>query len=895
MCLPNLQKEIRQKVLALDQGSYEQCYGRIPLAGEGNHPEIGGHELRGLKLDHAKPKEKSDFVIAATHDSEGFPPLVLPAYTFNGTLNYVDNKWPAQLKAPFHDPLSLSERILPGQEIKYPYVTVSDLLEPYLVQLPFEPNQDKFFDGHLPKGNNEGFLLPLTQMFFNYFSSADLLKPLPDGRKMFEFEKLSRTAVKARLRIPIRNGRFIDMERIYDTDTTQTGNMEADISKNQGLIKNQKFSLVIYPFVKRLNDTGAAYTIMLLDQDIIHKTPGYQLRYYKDGAAGQHITAIAKRQKSNKQQHAIDTLYDVVLSEFDFIAVESGKTRGCLIPLFPVKNNVNRQYTFSVDFGTTNTHIEYSVDHSLPQPLDITTEDQQLGMLHNWNDETYNNLTAARFGKGATLLLENVPKEMMPEYIGGNAKYKFPRRTVVSEPANIDINKDTYPLADFSIYWQYDVGVRARQLTAHTNLKWGEHRDMAKRIEGYIANLVLLMRNKVVLNGGDLAQTKIIWFYPSSMLGGRLQRIEKIWREQVEKYIGADINIMHLPESVAPFYFFRNQNGVRGGNEPVINIDIGGGTTDIVVYKGESIVSFTSFKFAGNALFGDVYNNPPAANGFVQFFERQCRDILNGTMLAQFLPAKDKIEKSEEFITALFGLQHHPDRGETSFSFTEKLNETEELKIVPLLFISSIFYHIAKYQKHKNEGIPRYITFSGTASKMLQILDVSKGLRSVTRLANRIFKDVFGSEHTHVELVVAGGPKEVTAKGGLYNPVAPKEDKFILFGCEDSLGYKELTYGDALGETTRNAVIKEVETFIDFFFSLDGTLDFANEFALNTRRFATFKKILKTDLDIFLVEGIHELKEEMAREEDGKMNETLFFMPLKGVLNKLAFCIIDNN
>lgn len=896
MCLPLLKQDVRQKVIALDRGSYEQLYGRIALAGEGNHPEIAGHELRGIKLDHEKPKDKSDFVIAATHYTEGLPPLVLPAYTFNGPLTYVDGKWPAQLKVPFADPRPVAERTLPGQEIKYPYITTSDFLEPYLIQLPFEPNTDKFFNGYLPKGSNEGYLLPLTQAFFNYFSSADLLKPLSDGRHMFEFEKLPGNAIKARLRVPIRNGRFIDMERIYETDLAQHGHMEADISRNRGIIRSQKFSVVIYPFVKRLKDTKANYTVLLLDQDIAQNAQlRYQLKYYKDGAAQQPILPRAQRQKSNKQQHAIDTFYDVVLSEFDFIAVETARTRGCLVPLFPVKTAANRQYSFSVDFGTTNTHIEYSVDGSLPRPLDITAEDQQLGMLHNWNEVTYNNLTAAKFGKGATLLLENVPKEMMPEYIGGNEKYKFPRRTVVSEPITIDLHKDTYPLADFSIYWQYDAGVKAKQLTAHTNLKWGDHKDMGKRIEGYIANLVLLIRNKVVLNGGDLSQTKIIWFYPSSMLGGRLQRIEKIWNDQVELYIGDDIQVTHLPESIAPFYFFRNQNGVRAGNEPVINIDIGGGTTDIVVYKNESIVSFTSFRFAGNALFGDVYNNPPATNGFVQFFERHCRDILNGTLLAQFVPAKDHIEKSEEFITALFGLEHHPDRGETSFSFTEKLNETEELKIVPLLFISSIFYHIAKYQKHKGSGIPRYITFSGTASKMLRILDVSKGLKSVTKLANRIFNDVFRSEQANVELVAAAGPKEVTAKGGLYNPVAPKEDKFILFGSEDTLEYKELTYGDALSETTRNAVIKEVETFIDLFFEWNSALDFTNEFALNTKRFAEFKKILKTDLDIFLVEGIHELKEEMAREEDSKMNETLFFMPLKGVLNKLAFCITDNN
>lgn len=898
MCVPYLEEATKRKVLALDRNSYTQHYTHIPLAGEGNHPEIAGFELRGVKIDAAKPERESDFVIAATHHNEGLLPLVLPAYTFNGALNYVDGKWSPQIKAPYYDPLPLEERILPGQGIKYPYLTTSDLLEPYLIQLPFEPNQDKFFNGYFPKGSNEGYLLPLSQTFFNYFTTEDLKKSFSDGRHMFEFEKLPGNAIKAKLRIPIKNGRFIDVERIYNADMAQQNHTDPDVANNRGIIRIQKFSLVIYPFVKSKTENQVEYTIMLLDQDISHTSVPYSLKYYKDRASQQPIDTKPQRQKSFKQQHAIDTMYDVVQADFDFITVQAGKAKGCLVPIFPQQRNSNLQYSFAIDFGTTNTHIEYRIGDGQPQPFDITAEDPQLGMLHNWNSETYSNLTAGKFGKGATLLLENVPKEMMPEQIGGQSKYKFPRRTVMSEPVGIDINRDTYPFADFSIYWQYDMGVKAKQLQAHTNLKWSSlnaSTNMGKRMEGYIGTLVQLIRNKVVLNGGNLSQTKIIWFYPTSMLKGRLQHIENIWNKQVEKYMGLGIEPVNFPESVAPFYYFQKYDGVMTVEAPAINIDIGGGTTDIVVYKNKNIDSYTSFKFAGNALFGDAYNKPSSQNGFVQFFEKQCRDVLNNTILSQFLPAKDGTDSSEEFITAVFGLQYHPEKGEVSFSFTEQLRETEELKIVPLLFISSIFYHVAKYQKHRDGAIPRYITFSGTASKLLQILDVSKKLKSITRLVNHIFNDVFGCENAEVELVVTSGPKEVTAKGGLCDPAPLTKEKFVLFGSEDTLGYRELTYAEAQQESTRKAVITEVEIFIDLFFKWNSQLDFTNDFAMNARRFNIFKKKLKADLNRFLEVGIQELQEEMDREEDSKMNETLFFMPLKGALNELAFFITDNN
>ncbi len=37
---------------------------------------------------------------------------------------------------------------------------------------------------------------------------------------------------------------------------------------------------------------------------------------------------------------------------------------------------------FAVDFGTTNTHIEYSVDGTPSQPFNILNDDMQIQRLH---------------------------------------------------------------------------------------------------------------------------------------------------------------------------------------------------------------------------------------------------------------------------------------------------------------------------------------------------------------------------------------------------------------------------------------------------------------------------------------------------------------------------------
>ena len=44
---------------------------------------------------------------------------------------------------------SWKKRWLPGVNLQYPYLTVSDFLEPYLIRLVYPINKEKFFDGNL--------------------------------------------------------------------------------------------------------------------------------------------------------------------------------------------------------------------------------------------------------------------------------------------------------------------------------------------------------------------------------------------------------------------------------------------------------------------------------------------------------------------------------------------------------------------------------------------------------------------------------------------------------------------------------------------------------------------------------------------------------------------------
>jgi hypothetical protein len=108
----------------------------------------------------------------------------------------------------------------------------------------------------------------------------------------------------------------------------------------------------------------------------------------------------------------------------------------------------------------------------------------------------------------------------------------------------------------------------------------------------FFEELLLLIRNKVLLIHGDLKQTKLTWLFPSSMSGIRLDELDTLWRKLFAKYITTKNVPQKLSESIAPYYYYKHSKGINAADKPVVGIDIGGGTSDIVIYQGKKTSSF---------------------------------------------------------------------------------------------------------------------------------------------------------------------------------------------------------------------------------------------------------------------------------------------------------------
>lgn len=907
----DLHNEIRQlesKSAQELKQELETIYDSIDTGTPGDNLEIIGCWMRKKKIkDRGKViEDNSDFIIKSSKYNDGHKPLVLQN-NFAQNLIYTDKSvhWNSVIAVPYHDKeTDLNNRILPGQLDKYPYLTISDFLQPKIIRLVYPINKEKFWSGNIrfeTGDKNKHFILPITKRFFDFFDTADLQKQMHDGKPMFEMVVYS-GSVEVILRIPIKaNSQYITFKRTYENKGV-ANNAEIDATNNRGLIIENQFSLAIYPFIKTSNDNNSFYRVMLLDRDIKSETKHYKydLSFIKD-LNNELVKQSDKKTRSNKLTDNVgtSTAFYVLDKGFDYIIVNHNDAAGVIIPLFKEVGGGTDVFTFAIDFGTTNTHIEYKIGNGNPKPFEVSKDDLQFATL--FSPEIRNDISTY---SDVSLMDELIPHEFLPEVISKQTEFRFPQRTALSENYKLNLNEATYCLADFNIPFTYEKYAKKPNAKVSTNLKWSNYTmndEDRIRIERFFEKLIFLIRTKVLLNNGRLEATKLIWFYPSSMMTVRRNNLERTWQTLFAKYITTQHPPIKLSESIAPFYYFKNKGGIDASDLPVAAIDIGGGTSDIVIYQKNKPEFLTSFRFAANSIFGDAFNGSPDINGFVIKYLPIIDKLLSDNSLVDLQSVMNEIKEeksSEDIVAFFFSLENNKNIQDKNIpiSFNDKLANDDDLKIVFVIFYSSIIYHLAKLMHTKALQAPRYLTFSGTGSKIISITDRDRELSALQKLTRLIFEKVYCENIGIIEIKQHSEPKEITCKGGLLGEanVDVDEIKTVLLGDKENtlIPTTNLNYNQVNNENKLKSIIEEVKTFIDLVFELNTEFNLTKNFGVNPAKIDEYKTILKEDLMQYLKSGLENKTEELSGNTNINVEEPLFFYPLVGALNKLAFKIV---
>ncbi len=916
-----------KKINELDASYYESEFEESTTGVASDYISILGVQLRRKKSgSQLREQNNSDFRLNSSKQKDGLIPLILQRG--HGGVSKRGRKMiycNAELTKAFSDAIPydntdilFEEMHLPGlQTEKYPYYTNSHFLEPYLIKLVYAIDTDHFFNGNFAHSLGEvDFLLPIKPLFFEHFSVEELKSILPDGKPFFEMEEKAGGAVKVILRIPIgEEGEYIAFDRTYYSSLNEYDFPEPDTKNNRGAIIENQFSIAIFPFYQLVESDGKThYRIMLIDRDK-HPTMlnnDYQLKFFRDTAPLNEVTPSAVRKRSDKQLHKkadATTKYVVLNEEFDFIQLRHHYASGLIIPKFKKITSGNATFKFAVDFGTTYTHIEYKVDNGTTKPFEVGDLDRQLITLHDKlkSESIMNN-------KGALPLLELVRLEFLPERIGRSFKDGafFPQRTVLSEIKGLNFNLPNYTLADFNIAFPYGKDPLHPHNEAITDLKWadisgGDHSENVRRIEAFFEELLFLMRNKVLLNNGNIAKTKLTWFYPSSMMIGRVNQLQRKWNEKFKAYITDEGEPTKMSESIAPYYYYNKIANVKSYERPVVTIDIGGGTTDILIYLKNKPILSTSFTFAANNIYGDGIHNYPGyadRNGFIYRYGVKINDLLNDNGFMNLATVYENMlenDTSQNIISFFFSLESNEriiNKNVPKNRLLSALIENDSyMKFVFLTFYMAIFYHIAKLMKLNDLAIPKYITFSGNGSRSLKFISTDK--TTLGLLVKELFKQVYEDNSFDKEVTIVtedSFPKEVTCKGALEarNVVEIHElnkIKKVLIGTPADTLVSQESY-DTLDDNIVYEVSKEVNSFVEQLFDLHKQFNYSDFLDISVNSFDEYRNILQSNIIDNLSEGI-DLKKEQANQGE-KLEETLFFYHFKVVLRDLAYYIAQN-
>jgi hypothetical protein len=428
----------------------------------------------------------------------------------------------------------------------------------------------------------------------------------------------------------------------------------------------------------------------------------------------------------------------------------------------------------------------------------------------------------------------------------------------------------------------------------HYDIKWGtEDKDKAM-LRCYIDDMLFMLRTKVVAEGGDLAKTKLTWFFPISMPGGRKQKLAKIWNEKFAEYFPGSTNgIESMSESYAPVLHYREEYSTVSN---LVNIDIGGGTTDVAYFVDKELSFVTSFKFAANDIFQDAYAKDTVHNGIVDAYKDKIKAVLesNSTdsavrdVLAIF--DSDNNRHPANMASFLFSLrdnQNLKNVNKNMIDFNELLQDDEQFKIVFVIFYTAIIYHIAQIVKLQQLPLPRHISLSGNGSKVIKIISTDTAILS--SYTKKIFETVTGQSFGSNRLDILGldkeGSKESTCKGGILGsePEGNLEKQVILKSTGNELMTNVVF--SSVDETYKKTVEQSAQKFFEFFFSLCPKFNMKDNFGITNNSISIAKQYCNQDLATFINRGLDIQRKDY--EDSDPLRETLFFYPLKGFLSNL--------
>lgn len=740
--------------------------------------------------DHKnKISQYSDFKLALPKESsytgEFSPLFLIHKMALDGQYSSPSNHWSASTEVieaeyPEHELEKITKnRELPGLSgVRYPFFSSFDFFETALVKMNgYALNDERF----VTLTGDQVFAFPIKPIFFHLFHISKIKEYLSVEQKDGEFT----FSLKIPIHGPTKGRRTVTCSKVY----------------NQSMIIQYSGILGIFPFTRTTNAALGhinQYTVASYEKTNAENSLE-SVVFYKDDAI-KAITPLPLLRSFYKAINTKTSYYDIN-GAFDIIRLNFMKNNvsvgGTILPIFKEVINGDASYIYAIDFGTSNTHVEYGLvdDGKIKEakPFSITENDMQMYLLNKPKEVVLNDSEKyTDYERSMGYVIDSARlvtlREFIPFQIGNqlSATVKFPFRTATCE-SNTFINSPNNDrlFIDANIGFYIDEDVMAETVRYKTDLKWLLQNSIndpfnINRVALFIRQLMLMIRTKAQLEpeGSDLLKLKMILAFPISMGDTLKNKLTEIFEDERIKVFGNESQPFAQPvtESIAPYYQLKSTNK-NIQNDNFCNIDIGGGTTDIVLTKTEEpgnnrsqlLCYCSSFRFAGRQLWSSGVNEYMSSeNGFVAYYKNFIAKVDKPTYLELEKVLNSKSVKTEDLVGLLFS--------KPKYKFKNIFSEQKEFRVIPLIHYAAILYYITRLAEWKNIVLPRTVSFSGKGSEYLNLIfSNTQDLKGFTQK----LLSIFSGKQARADFIVekSAEPKVITAKGALYFAVEEISDE----------------------------------------------------------------------------------------------------------------------
>ena len=796
------------------------------------------------------PNNQKVYIIPNEYDSCALRYMLAPEESANFKLDssqYYDN---------------ILSRKNPINNQPMPWVSIDDFLDDDINIIQGEINNEAYFcvrnnDTSEEAGPEYQVLPPLKKRFFEFFKIDELIGGGENGTALVKFSLKhlinvdGETTCLFTIRVPYLKGtevHYLSLSKKYD---------RKHCHKDIGL------ELGIYPFLKTPANVDDFYRIACYvsnsmnctDLELIRLSNGYNSKSITLEVDNSYIrknngnSDIATALSSKIFYYALegtflndtiglaphkDVSFDLLNLKYEIkLPGQTLSKEQLVIPLMKEVLLNATTVNLAIDLGTSNTYVCYSQGNAEPQ--DFETANSNIGNAHFVKlgkvERTPNTLRKDQYDMSG-LYRTTQRCEMIPAYFSNSKDgYHFPIPSVLNIKgtpiSKLKTHKDS-PLAtlfDVNIpFSYYEEGTRSYNGNpiddVISNFKWFNPSEDAKKAEAmlYAEELCYMLRSNLLARHRDLSNVQLYFTFPLSFDGNIRTYYQNMWKKVYAKYFNktSDSNFMAAPsgnistlntvhwdtESRTPLF---SEGGLLTTSAKIISADIGGGSTDIMVYD-ESVSPVLercfSYKFAGNNLFcGDVLQNTENA-----WYTEILKKILPAAQQGNLSGLTQKKAVANDNGRDVIQLMNNCfSDSNLHCQLVDNLKTSNKCTLLLTLHNCAIIYAMADICRYLNDGnwIPKNLFFSGNGSRMLflnnQDNDTVNNEEMLKLVAEAIFGGVFTDKKAmfgEMNAKISNNPKAATAQGILRGLNAGKSigagnvEHWVYYGEKNSSLYK---------------------------------------------------------------------------------------------------------